>query len=417
MVDILAWILFGATLAPAHREAYQSSRKVLTALVTVEVIGAVFVLLAKFSDDSWAAIAQEDGTVEWATFLAFTMAAAWLVVVVRKQSPSWWFKGACVLLAAFCVVVAGEEISWGQRLIGFKPPDVFLERNFQQELNLHNVLMHEGGLGFKLESKHLVIAIVLGFAVAWPLLVGKARVLGWRVERLKVFGPLAPPFPLAPIAIGIVAIQLDYPVELTGEGAELFAGLLFLASALVATDAKPRTIAIWLIAPLVAGALLSTVLSRIVFGSDEDGTRIAAAELAILQQDVQQGATDKLVRRSIHKRVYTATRDHYLRLAGGAYLEGKGTPAQPKEPQPRNDRRGYFLDPWNNPYWIAHDRKSHVVRIYSFGPNRRRDVAIKKKQSDPGDDVIVTFDLGERDAPSGESGSGSGSDADAASEP
>ena len=76
-----------------------------------------------------------------------------------------------MLLALFCLGVAGEEISWGQRLFGFKPPDVFLERNYQQELNLHNVLMKDTGLGFALASKHLVMAIALGYGLLWPLLV------------------------------------------------------------------------------------------------------------------------------------------------------------------------------------------------------------------------------------------------------
>jgi hypothetical protein len=335
-------------------------------------------VLAATSERTWSAVAQEDGIVEWATFVAFVMAAGWLVVVVRRVSPSWWFQGACLLLAAFCLVVAGEEISWGQRLFGFKPPEVFLERNFQQELNLHNVLMDERGLGFALESKHLVMAIVLGFCVAWPVLV--------RHKRFEVFSPLAPPFALVPLAIGVLAAELTYKVELTGEGAELIAGLIFLASALVAVRPRPRTVALWLAAPIVVGLLLSTVMTRIMFGSDEQGTRTAAAELTLLQQDVIAGATDKLLDKNVHKRVYTSTRDGYLRLHGGAFLEGQAT---------RHDRRGYFLDPWNNAYWVHYNKKTRTGALYSFGPNRRRDVVIRDRDSDPGDDVIVRFVLPE----------------------
>lgn len=381
MLETLAWIGLGASLVPAHRAA---DRRTLVLLVAVELIAVALVVLAYANEDAWAALAQEDGIVEWATFVAFALAAGWLVVVVRRRSASWWFKGACFLLAAFCLVVAGEEISWGQRLLGFKPPDVFLERNFQQELNLHNVLMDERGLGFALESKHLVIAIALGFGVVWPLLV--------RTRRLAVFAPLAPPLALAPLAIAIAAIELSYPVDLTGEGAELVTGLLFLASALAATEHRERTSLALLAAPLAAGLVISSIVTRLMFGSDEEGTRTAAAELAILQADIQRGATQKLVGRNVHKRVFTAARDGYLNLTGAAYLEGQGTPAHPGA-NPRRDRRGYFLDPWNNPYWIHFDRKSQIATLYSFGPDRRRDVRVRDPDSDEGDDVVVRFGL------------------------
>jgi hypothetical protein len=374
MFDALVWIVLGATLLPAHRAARNASRAQLAALVTVEVIALAMCVLAGSSERTWSAVAQEDGIVEWATFLAFVIAAGYLVVVVRRVAPSWWYQGACLLLAAFCLVVAGEEISWGQRLFGFKPPDVFLERNFQQELNLHNVLMNERGLGFALESKHLVMAIVLGFCVVWPMLV--------RHKRLEVLAPLAPPFSLAPLGIGVLAAELTYKVELTGEGAELIAGLIFLASALVAVRPRPRNVVLWLAAPLIGGVFLSTVMTRIMFGSDEAGTRTAAAELALLQLDVVVGGTDKLLDKNVHKRVYTSTRDGYLDLAGGTFLEGQHA---------RHDRRGYFLDPWNNPYWVYYNKKTRTGAVYSFGANRRRDVVIRDADSDPGDDVIVRF--------------------------
>ncbi|HEX5063703.1 MAG TPA: hypothetical protein VFV99_30200 [Kofleriaceae bacterium] len=377
MLATLALIALGASLVPAHRAA-RSSPALLTALITTEAIGLVLVGVAVVSARTWSSIAQEDGVIEWATFLAYVFAAGWLLLVVRKQSPSWWFKGATFLLAAFCIVVAGEEISWGQRLFGFKPPDVFLERNFQQEMNLHNVLMDERGLGFKLESKDLVVVVVLGFCAVWPWLV--------RRRRFTVFGPLAPPYALLPLALGVAAAELAYNVELTGEGAELVAGLIFLASALVVAQPPPRVVMTWLLAPLVVGLLLSTILARVMFGSDEDGTRTAAAELALLSQDVANGATDKLLKKNVHKRAFTSMHDGYVTLAGGTFYEGQAK---------RHDRRGYCLDPWNNPYWIFYDKSSRTGAVYSFGPNRRRDIVVRDPKSDPGDDVIVRFRIPE----------------------
>jgi len=132
----------------------------------------------------------------------------------------------------------------------------------------------------------------------------------------------------------------------------------------------------------------------VVFGSDEEGTRMAEAELELLADDVVSGATEKLARRNIHKRVYTAIRDGYLLMSGKPFLEGGGTAAEPAAPNRRNDRRGYFLDPWNNPYWIHFDRRTRVGHVYSFGPNRRRDIAVRRSDDDdPGDDIVVPFTL------------------------
>jgi hypothetical protein len=390
VIDTLAWMLVAATLVSAHRAAAAQMPR-LTALLALEAAAVSLVVLAAWSEPSWSLLAQEDGPIEWATFVSFAAAAGYLLLVVRQRSSDRAFRVACWLLAAFCVAVAGEELSWGQRVFGFQPPEVFLDRNFQQEMNLHNVLMHEGGLGFELQSKHLVMAIALGFGVLAPAL---SR---WR--RLARLAPLAPPLALAPIALAIVAAEQSYPVDLTGEGAELLCGLLILAGALLSGGAPPTRIAQLLAAPLLLGVVLSAAMARLVFGSDADGQRVARAELQLLQADLVAGAaTPRLQRRTIHKRLFTATRDGYLQLAGRSYLEGRGTPAEPptpsaSEPAPRRDRRGYLLDPWNNPYWISANRQTGAIVLYSFGPNRRRDLVVRAPAAASGDDVVVRFQL------------------------
>ena len=79
--------------------------------------------------------------LEWAT------AYAWLAAGVLFARAAWKDKGAarlvCLLLALAAFFAAGEELSWGQRLFGFEPPELFLEENFQQELNLHNLFDEE----------------------------------------------------------------------------------------------------------------------------------------------------------------------------------------------------------------------------------------------------------------------------------
>ena len=134
-------------------------------------------------------------------------------------------------------------------------------------------------------------------------------------------------------------------------------------------------------AMIASGPLLigDSALPGCIRTSGFSGTKgVAASELSLLKEDVVSGATDKLrAKKSIHKRVFTSVRDGYLRLSSGRYLAGRSTPADTTAHDARHDRLGYFLDPWNNPYWIQFNKKTGKGALYSFGPNRRRDVSIR----------------------------------------
>ncbi|MFN2517287.1 MAG: hypothetical protein ABR556_13850 [Pyrinomonadaceae bacterium] len=134
--------------------------------------------------------------------------------IFENQQPC----GVDGLVALFCIFVAGEEFSWGQRLLGFYSPEYFLANNFQQELNLHNLP------GSFLKPKWILIIALAGYGVLLPLV--------WRYVRqshrfLTFVGASAPPMPLIPWFIAAIAILMWYPLTLTGEWVELFAGALF----------------------------------------------------------------------------------------------------------------------------------------------------------------------------------------------
>ena len=83
---------------------------------------------------------QEDQVVEWITFWAFFGASAYFLTAAFRQhkvtSTIPWFLA---LVSGFCLFVAMEEISWAQRILGYRPSEYFLARNYQQEVNIHNV--------------------------------------------------------------------------------------------------------------------------------------------------------------------------------------------------------------------------------------------------------------------------------------
>jgi hypothetical protein len=83
----------------------------------------------------------EDGPLEWATVVVYVTAAVLGIRLCRalaQRRRYAWVLYYAVLTLAF-IFIAGEEISWGQRIFGIASPDYFRERNVQGEIGLHNL--------------------------------------------------------------------------------------------------------------------------------------------------------------------------------------------------------------------------------------------------------------------------------------
>src|SRR5688500_6247059 len=158
---------------------------------------------------------QEYRVVEWWTAMLFLPDG---VIALRRSVCQRRIGDA--LVALFCIFVAGEELSWGQRLIGYTPPAAFLEHNTQQELNLHNFRDLLG------RPKWLLAGILAGYGLLVPA-VARAR-SGRRI--LDAVRLTAPPVGAAPWFAAAIALLVWYPVEFTGEWVETLAGGLFLAT-------------------------------------------------------------------------------------------------------------------------------------------------------------------------------------------
>jgi hypothetical protein len=103
------------------------------------VIAAARLLLPADEFDRW--IMQELGFVELAT-VAFLIPAIGFGLICLKQQHvlpgiglRLWIAG----LTVGCFYFAGEELSWGQHLIGWQTPEAIASINDQQETNLHNM--------------------------------------------------------------------------------------------------------------------------------------------------------------------------------------------------------------------------------------------------------------------------------------
>ena len=86
---------------------------------------------------------EEDGVVEWLTVFGLFPGAivcfSRFATLLKKRS--WWFLFVTLMLGLLLFFAAGEEISWGQRILGLKSPEFFAKNNAQHETNLHNLIV------------------------------------------------------------------------------------------------------------------------------------------------------------------------------------------------------------------------------------------------------------------------------------
>jgi len=303
---------------------------------------------------------QEDEILEWSTFWAFVLAAMAYAAAAHSQRRltgdlPWFFAG----VALFCGVVAMEEISWGQRLIGYRPPSYFLEHNFQQELNLHNI-------GDDWIRQWAYMGVVLGYGVALPIL-WLAPPLRQLAQRI---GLSAPPTALVPAYAATGIVYIIYPWTHSGEWSELMLGLAMLFTALRhwSPALRSRSITIAFGMTCLLGAATAQAWSQLA-GTRPEQLEGARVELRALSTDLAKPRSHK--RCGIHKRMYSYVEKYDQRhLFEGEFskLVDTGLPAE---------RAKFFLDPWNSPYWFKHvcaeDGSRRAILVYSFGPNRHRD--------------------------------------------
>ena len=342
----------------------------------------LMLLVGRFASDRYYMLMQEDRLIEWMTVGLFFAAGTIGMYHAVKQRRI--FDG---LVALFCLFVAGEEFSWGQRLLGFSSPEYFLGSNVQQELTVHNMVQGKGHRTF------MAIALA-GYGVVLPLLADYARPR----RLMQVIGATPPPAKLAAWFIVPIALGVWYPMRFTGEWSELLAGGLFLAASacLISPRLTWKKILLALPVLIMFGGVMTTLSDVLDRGRDPERIACATAEAQALLSDIVDGeaATEKLSRKqkTDHRRIWTAIRRGYLH--GDHTVKFNEAKCHDVAAQEAAVRRQYAVDPWGTSYWLIAERlapDAQAITIYSFGPNRRRDGKISDSDASPtSDDIIVT---------------------------
>lgn len=125
---------------------------------------------------------QEDGVAETLQVACYAVSLLLTLLVMGRE----WRRGDRLMLALYAVLAAGltfmvgEELSWGQRLVGWATPEAITAVNKQGETNLHNI---EGvGATFKWVQ---MLAGAYGALLPW-LVLRSERLAPWREQLYKV---------------------------------------------------------------------------------------------------------------------------------------------------------------------------------------------------------------------------------------
>jgi hypothetical protein len=158
MRSIRTLLARGAQQFEADCEAWELPRRNAwgIALLPIAIVGIVtFVAVLAFLSKStfrplFRLLTGEDALLEWLQFVSI-FAASVLSARLGIQLMRTGQRGMGVfylLLAAGAFFVAGEEISWGQRIFGWSTPEALEAINHQNETNVHNIRWVQRAFGF-----------------------------------------------------------------------------------------------------------------------------------------------------------------------------------------------------------------------------------------------------------------------------
>ncbi|MCY3878408.1 MAG: hypothetical protein OXF74_04420 [Rhodobacteraceae bacterium] len=141
-------------------------------LIHGTLLFALGVVLAVFNPDYFQGrYVTEDGVLEWLTVLALGTAAVVTAGRLRQGFRHFtWMQN--VTLSCICVLAvfgAGEELSWGQRLIGTDVPEFFLTHNAQEETNLHNLFVADINVNKHIFARGFLALFLFYLLVMTPL--------------------------------------------------------------------------------------------------------------------------------------------------------------------------------------------------------------------------------------------------------
>jgi hypothetical protein len=176
----------------ANAQAVGVSQKTAWLAFWLPLLGAVAVAATYGHRRAYYWLLAEDHPVEWLQF-ALVVAGSLLAAMTALRLHREGDRLGSTLFVVFALgmfVIAGEEISWGQRVFAFGTPTDLASVNNEHEFNVHNITK-----GMPLQSAFKLVELLLGLVgTVVPLYLARAR----RVLRASALRLLTPPLFLVP---------------------------------------------------------------------------------------------------------------------------------------------------------------------------------------------------------------------------
>ena len=164
---------------PFDEQIIEDKRKRIPLMILIIILPILIVLgMYLLSIENYALykrIGSEDNLIEWLQVLAYTSSSVLTFLLsLRFREFSKIMFIIFLFLSIGFFFVAGEEISWGQRLFNIEADGIFdgeteipfLERNVQSETNLHNFGVIHSKVGYMylaLEHMESLVGLLLIF--------------------------------------------------------------------------------------------------------------------------------------------------------------------------------------------------------------------------------------------------------------
>jgi hypothetical protein len=215
-------------------------RFTIGALILVAVFLAFSTVLARVNPDVFAnEFTVEDGFIEWITSLTLFGAVCFSIHRLVTAHRLFGYRGKFILLlvAAVCLFGAGEEISWGQRIFDIETPASLMERNAQQELNLHNLTFEWNGREIKINrlifGRGMALALFLYLFVLAPLYRRRPQVQrfidGWAI-------PIPANHHIVAYVAVVAVVELLIASSKRGEMTEFAGAIVFMLNLVFAAN-------------------------------------------------------------------------------------------------------------------------------------------------------------------------------------
>ncbi|MGH6920020.1 MAG: hypothetical protein ACREJ0_20215, partial [Geminicoccaceae bacterium] len=149
--------------------ALEHERRILWVVALFPLLAVMLTVIFKLMPRLYKFLVREDSVVEWATAIVYLLAAGFALSLVLhfRRDQEWIYVLLYGILGAGMLLIAMEEISWGQRQLGINTPPSIADVNYKGEFNFHNIS------GFPLHEAYIIVGFYGAFSrlIATPLLI------------------------------------------------------------------------------------------------------------------------------------------------------------------------------------------------------------------------------------------------------